>query len=121
MWLVTKIGFFNIIQYPEDKEEDLLTVKARSREDLENFNGFLPPLGWGRIEESSEADYRFRMKLPRQDAAYVLGCLVDCIDYRLTKPAISEHFPERSRIYFNVWDTLYQIQELHAEKAPNPR
>jgi len=114
MWLVTKIGFFNIIQYPEDKAKDLLTIKARSRDDLENFNEFLPSLGEGKIEESHEADYRFRIKLPRQDAIYVVHCLVEQIDYKLTKPAIAEKYPERSGIYFSVWDRLYEIQELNA-------
>ena len=112
MWLVTKIGFFNIIQYPEDIEKNLLTVKARSRKDLENFlvklNSF--SLKTGFIEESEQADYRFRIKIPKSLVMETIAILVEEIDYRLTKPAISEDFPDRSGIYFNVWDTLYQIQ-----------
>lgn len=110
MWIITKIGFFNIIQYPEDKEAGLLTIKARSRKDLEKAQKYLPNIG--EIEESAEADYRFRLKSPKLAVAGMIGDLVEEIDYRLTKPAISERFPERSGIYFGVWNTLYEIQCL---------
>lgn len=115
MWLVTKIGFFNIIQYPEDKTEDLLTIKARSKEDLENYKEFSllihNPIT-GDIQECDEADYRFRLKVRRREAAPAIAKLVEEIDYRLTKPAITERFPKRSGIYLRVWEDLYEIQCL---------
>ena len=114
MWLVTKIGFFNIIQYDEDKADDLLTIKARSKEDLLNTQKYLPDIV--EIEESSEADYRFRLKAPKLAVAGMIAALVEGIDYRLTKPSISKSFPERARLYFNVWDTLYHIQEIDVTK-----
>jgi len=119
MWIVTRIGFFNIIQYPEDKTADLLTIKARSKEDLENFKNLSATFRdkiTGGVEESSEADYRFRLKVTRREAAKAIASLVEEIDYAKTKPVISEDFPERTRIYFNVWDTLGQIQEIDAAK-----
>ncbi len=111
MWVITKIGFFNIIQYDEDKERNFLTIKARSREDLERAQKYLPAIG--EIEESMEADYRFRLKAPKLAVSGMIGDLVEEIDYRLTKPTISAHYPERSGIYFGVWDRLYEIQELN--------
>lgn len=110
MWLITKIGFFNIIEQDTDRENGLLTVKARSKNDLENFKKYCTITGG--IQESDTADYRFRVKARRAHVIEAISVLVGEIDYGKTKPAISENFPERGGIYFNVWDTLYEIQCL---------
>lgn len=110
MWIVTPIGFFNIIQYPEDRPKGLLTVKARSKEDLELFNKHLAG-GLVEIEESLTADYRFRLKAHHIEVANAIGYMVRDIDYSKTKPAISAMFPERSGIYLDVWDILRAIQD----------
>jgi len=34
MWLITPIGFFNIVQKSDDKATDSLTIRARVRSDL---------------------------------------------------------------------------------------
>jgi hypothetical protein len=112
MWIITRIGFFNIIQYDEDKAKDLLTVKARSREDLDNFKNLSIRTLITEIEESQVTDYQFRLKAPRDIVIQTVAKLVDDIDYGKTKPAISEKFPERAGIYFGVWDRLYEIQCL---------
>lgn len=117
MWLITRIGFFNIIEQDDDREKGLLTIKARSREDLENFKKFnilLQDRLTGGIEESAVTDYRFRLKARRDVVKDTVSVLVANIDYGKTKSAISENFPERSGIYFAVWEDLYGIQELDA-------
>lgn len=116
MWLVTKIGFFNIIEQDDDRAKGLLTVKARSREDLQSLKDHYIWCEGADIEESAVTDYRFRFKAPRMNVKSGISKLVDEIDYSKTKPAISENFPERSGIYFQVWEGLYAIQELNAEK-----
>lgn len=110
MWLVTRIGFFNIVEQDSDKEKGLLTIKARSKEDLKNFSKYVEICS--DIQESSVADYRFRIKVVRSKVMWAISLLVQEINYGKTKPAIMEDFPERSGIYFGVWDALYQIQCL---------
>jgi hypothetical protein len=112
MWIVTKIGFFNIIQQDSDENDEILTIKARSRADLEYVMGRIPVIS-NAIEESDKADYRFRIKAYRADVMKLIGHLVSEIDYGKTKPAITEKFPERAGTYLNVWDDLYAIQETH--------
>lgn len=105
MWIVTKIGFFNIVC--QDKE--LITVKARSRDDLVKLEDYIPfDL---EIEESDAADYKFRRKATRANVAAGIRQLVKEIDYPMTKPAITQWFPERREIYLNVWGDLLRIQE----------
>jgi len=45
MWLITSVGFFSIVEKPDDREAGTLTIRARVREDLEALRRqFLPDL-----------------------------------------------------------------------------
>ncbi len=37
MWLITPTGFFSVVENPEDKAGNTLTVRARLRADLESL------------------------------------------------------------------------------------
>ena len=109
MWLVTEVGFFNIVCSDDDDIKGLLTVKARSKQDLVKLEDYIPftlP-----IEESDRHDYRFRRKALRRDVSAGIRQLVRGIDYPKTKPAISKLNPDRDDIYLAVWSDLYAIQE----------
>lgn len=68
MWLITPTGFFSIVQKPSDEAANMLTVRARVRQDLVALREqFLP--GLGDIEESRSNDYRFRAVAPRTEVA----------------------------------------------------
>lgn len=59
MWLINPIGFFSIVQKPEDKRRGTLTVRARVRGDLVALRQHYLP-GLGPVQESQDSDYRFR-------------------------------------------------------------
>lgn len=115
MWIVTKIGFFNIVCQDDDEKRERLTIKARSKDDLINVRGYIP--FDGEIEESQVTDYRFRVKVLKRSALSLVEQLADEIDYPKTKPALAKKFPERSDIYLRVWDNLYHLQTRDAKKA----
>lgn len=57
MWIVSTLGFFSIVQKPEDKASGTLTVRARVRSDLDALReAVLPALG--PIGTSATTDYR---------------------------------------------------------------
>lgn len=109
MWLVTQHGFFNIVEQDDDKRKELLTVKARTRKDIEFASGFFDN---SKIEESDKADYRFRTKATATSVTAFVSYLARSIDYGKTKEALHKAHPERSGIYFGVWDILSEIQTL---------
>lgn len=111
MWIVSQHGFYNIIQYEEDKAKDLLTVKARRKEDLDAFKEMMPDGDFGPIENYELADYAYRMKGPRQDVTEAVNSMVDCIDYHKTKDRLRQTHPDRMAIYYGVWRTLAALQE----------
>src|SRR5688572_22115087 len=60
MWIVCDAGFFNIVCQDDDEKKGLLTIKSRSRKDLERLEEYIPFIF--AIEESDKTDYRFRRK-----------------------------------------------------------
>jgi ADP-ribose pyrophosphatase YjhB (NUDIX family) len=110
MWLVTPIGFFSIVQKATDKKNDMLTVRARVRSDLESLRErYLPALG--EIKESSTNDYRFRALAPRADLATTMSAMVNDLDYSNFKSEVGRRQgAKREALYHDVWHALYGLQ-----------
>lgn len=111
MWVICSEGFFNIVCQDDDEQKGLLTVKARSREDLENFISYFSFVG-PEIEESHTADYQFRFKAPRQAVMNFMFNAVNEINYPKTKPKLAENRPDRANIYLRTWAVLQNIQYM---------
>lgn len=110
MWLITPIGFFSIVQKPEDMNSETLTIRARVRSDLEALQlRYLPELG--SIKESNNTDYRFRAKASKPDVAKVMSQMVLDIDYSNFKNKVAQtQGLDRAHVYHDVWDALYTLQ-----------
>jgi hypothetical protein len=110
MWLVTQHGFFNIVQSDDDAKKELLTIKARRREDLDAFGSIVPGSS-GVIQESEVNDYRFRMKIPRECAVAAIAEMVGIIDYPKTKGRLAHTHPDRTSTYLTTWFNLLDLQD----------
>jgi len=108
MWLVTQHGFFNVIQYPEDRKKDLLTIKARRESDLIQLKKLTP---LGKIEFSDKADYKYRAKEKRSDVQAGMVEMIGKIDYDKTKSRLNKVHPDRSDIYLSTWGILCELDE----------
>jgi len=117
MWLVTPNGFFSIVQKPDDKSSDTLTIRSRVRADLDQLRErFLPALG--PIQEIGGTDYRFRAKAPRGEIATALANITMQLDYANFKDEVTKRQGKgRAATYGKVWDVLYKLQD---EQAPKP-
>lgn len=110
MWLITPIGFFSIVQKPEDKRRGTLTVRARMRGDLVTLRQHYLP-GLGPVQESHDSDYRFRAVAPREDVSAAMSRLVESLDYSNFKSEVAKkQGHKRAGLYHQVWDVLYQLQ-----------
>lgn len=107
MWLMTDFGFFSIVQ---KEGEQNLTVRARVRQDLLNLKErYLP--GLGAIEETQYADYRFRVRVPREVFAEALRDIALDIDYPNFKNSVARRQGKaRARAYEDVWQRLFGLQ-----------
>ncbi len=76
MWLMTKYGFYSIVQ----KRTDEYHVRGRERKDIENLVAGVP-LPNAEIKESTEADYAFRLILGKSEVLAILrsaGTPLEC-------------------------------------------
>lgn len=119
MWVITNIGFYSIVEKPEDKEESLLTVRARVKSALEQLRDrYLPTLG--AISEDAGTDYKYRAKAPRLELASALSQIALDIDYSNFKNSVAEkQGADRSKLYHGLWDVLYGLQSTNVPKAKN--
>ena len=112
MWLLTSVGFFGIVRKPGD---DDLTVRARSRGDLEALSReYLPSMS--PVIEGAGTDYPYRARAVPSDLAAAVARMVDDINYSNFKNAVAEHQGiARAHIYGEVWGVLLRL----APKASN--
>ena len=107
MWLMTNFGFFSIVK---KEGEANLTMRSRVKQDLLNFKEhYLPSVG--AIEESEYADYRYRVRVPREAFAEALKDIALDVDYPNFKHSVARRQGKaRARVYEDVWHRLYDLQ-----------
>lgn len=79
MWVMTNIGFFSIVQKEKDKKAGMLTVRARVLDDLEALRQHTPAMG--KVVTSENSDYRYRVRVKKENFAEALGNIAKAIDY----------------------------------------
>lgn len=118
MWIITKIGFFSIVQKPWNKPNDTLTIRARARADLENLRTYLPDMS--EIIASEDSDYRYRATTDREAVMAAMSNLTADIDYdNFKNEAASRQGYARAAIYGEVWEVLYKLQSSRFEEHHN--
>jgi len=110
MWLMTPIGFFSIVEKPNDRHVGTLTVRARVEGDLVALKArYLPELN--EIKTDQGTDYRYRATAPREAVARALSRLTIDLDYSNFKDEVSRmQGHERARVYGEVWHCLYRLE-----------
>lgn len=110
MWLFTSFGFFSVVHKPDDAEHDTLTVRSRTRADLETLRTrYLPDLS--DILENAGTDYRFRAHAPRQAVADAMRQALLELDYANFKAEVVKAQGQgRAAVYHEVWDVVCALQ-----------
>lgn len=111
MWVFFEGGFVSIV---EDRQsgEDLLLVRARSKDDLIAFcraAGAKPG-----IIRTDGSDYRYRVRVPRRTVRRALTRIAEDISYSNFKDRVHvKQGPERAGIYARIWQDALPIDERH--------
>jgi hypothetical protein len=106
MWLFAKDGFLSVVQHNESA--DVLVVRSRFKGDIERLiraKTFATPSG----------DYPVRAHVEREAFRDAIVSQIERIDYDKFKPSVTDK--RRHRAYFEIWDTLWQLQEQLAPKC----
>lgn len=101
MWIASKNGFISIVKHLD--LADALMVRARVKKDL------LSIFDAGRIIETPEADYRFRVLVPKREMAEMLAEKILDIDYPNFKNEISGIKEQRDKLaaYHEIWSVMW--------------
>ncbi|MGE0432836.1 MAG: hypothetical protein AB7K09_07680 [Planctomycetota bacterium] len=109
MWLFTTIGFFSVVRKFDDVDNDTLTVRARSRADLDALRAtYLPALG--PTDENPDRDYRFHARVARSEFVAAVARIAADIDYDNFQATVEDrHDSHRAHVYASVWDATRAI------------
>jgi hypothetical protein len=110
MWIQTTIGFFSIVQKPEDVAGDTLTIRARSRDHIEALKlAYLQESG--PIQVGGFTDYPYRIVAPRHAVEDAMSMIVAAIDYRNFKDAVADEDPHTAHVYGKVHAALKALTD----------
>ena len=111
MWLLTQTGFVSAVRHVE--ENDRLIVRAR---DTESLRG-LSEAAETQIQATPEADYPYRVELPRAVFSEWLTEQVDTLDYTDYKSRVTEsrgfHY---AGVLHEVWAVLHALTYLERDE-----
>ena len=109
MWMFTKSGFFSAVKHLD--RPGCVLVRARFKGDLERFcaaHGLA-----AKVEETPEADYRFRATIEQAAFADAVKAEAEGIDYPNFKSAAHDG-TARDAAYMGCWSATRRGQEQEA-------
>ncbi len=108
MWVFLNKAFLSIVQ--DRNNDERLLVRGRLEGDIESVFEFAD------VEETPDADYRFRAFVPKDVVALALYAAVLNIDYPNFKGSIGRRDNDRHAAYMRVWSEMRRTQEDCARK-----
>ena len=107
MWLMTKYGFYSIVQ----KKPGEFHVRARVCGDLDVLKGAAGLEA--EVTTSKSTDYRYRMVVDQAAVSKVMAVLGESIDYSNFKSHIAATPAQRAELhaYHDICETMFRIQE----------
>jgi len=110
MWMMTKHGFFSVVEFRGEPQN--LLIRARRRDHLEAVCKAFPEARGSEIQDTTSADYPFRMKVQRAAWRSIAYELVSEIDYPDFKSAVRKAGNEEYlRFLHSVWSVGHDIEE----------
>ncbi|PSL05655.1 hypothetical protein [Cecembia rubra] len=105
MWIASKDGFVSIVQHRDLM--DTLMVRARVKMDL------LSLFTEERILETPDADYRFRVLVPKREMAAIFAEKIKEITYPNFKNEIAQIQSQRDKfsVYHKIWKLMWDYSK----------
>lgn len=113
MWLITPLGFFSLVEKPEDRDHGTLTIRARARIDLDTLREtYLPSLS--PTLSLTGTDYPHRATASRQAIGEAITDFVtNGLTYSNFKNEVkAAQGQRRARVYGDVWQVLLDLETL---------
>lgn len=110
MWVFTTDGFYSAVAHREDKT--MLMVRCRKEADAKALAKRLTAVtDEPHVLATPEADYAWRLVVPRLAWSWYLWQFAADLDYPNFKNAVAERQGwERADIYHDVWQVMWEYQ-----------
>lgn len=112
MWLMTKHGFYSIVQ----KQPGEYHARARERKDLQNLIDRVPLQG-ATIIDTPKADYACRIVTDVKTVQAILEFLGRTLDYDNFKDRIDTTPDQSRKPYHRVWQVLADALGAYGRKG----
>lgn len=104
MWLMTTRGFYSVVQHRDDP--DRVLVRARCKQDIDALRDLVPDAEPIRLQD---ADYAWRIEVPRAAWAAALQTLLDEVTYPNFKDAVPDKAHKDA--YMRVWGVMLALDD----------
>lgn len=110
MWIFTPMGFYSVVQKPQDRRKRTLTVRTRNRADMDALvDAYFPKAKPYQVPYS---DYEWRIRVPKKAWAKAVSQMATDIRYSNFKDEVTRRQgKDRHDVYLRVWAALLQISD----------
>jgi hypothetical protein len=110
MWVFTPDGFYSVVQKPQDRKNNTLTIRTRNRGDMDALvAGHFPDAKPYKVKHS---DYEWRIRVPKADWAQAVQRMAMDIEYSNFKDEVTKRQGwDRHDVYLRVWQALLSISD----------
>jgi hypothetical protein len=112
MWLMTKYGFYSIVQ----KTPGEYHVRSREMKDIENLVKHVP-LPNADLKNTTGKDYAARIVVTADEVLAIVKFLSENIDYHNFKDKIDSIPDQRHKPYHRVWTVLAEALGAYGRKG----
>ena len=117
MWIFTRYGFFSVASASKpdgSRDRETVMVRARRKDHLESLRDRFPALADKKILTMPNADYRYRIIVPKQAWVSVVAELAEEQDWSNFKNEVSSHQGKSGAAYVralhDVWEIMNGLQ-----------
>lgn len=112
MWVFSTRGFYSAVEKYEDRREQMVTVRARVKADLERLLPLLPEDQRKPYRKRGYSDYPWRIRCKREDWALAVARMAMEVDYVNFKDKVRMVLGlKREHVYHNIWSDLLDLEE----------
>jgi hypothetical protein len=111
MWLMTPRGFYSAVEKRGDREQGMVTIRARVKGDLESLLELLPDETGKPYKERFGTDYPWRIRIPAGQWAHACARMALEIDYANFKDEVArKQGKKRAGVYGRIWGVLLDLE-----------
>lgn len=122
MWVMTPRGFYSAVQKREDREDKMVTVRARNKGDIDRLADLIDAKPY---RQKGYSDYPWRLRCKREAWMAAVAVMAGEVDYSNFKSEVQRvQGKARADVYHRVWSVLLSLEQRHkryGRRAGTPR